>query len=587
MLQLRHIGSTIHIPCRHRWIAVTPSRYFTIDSELLPRLIENCVGSLRIPFVWKYSRDGNIRLPVGVFTATQIQPSRHVFDLPMAFSILDPSMMGQIQLVFKSGSFDFISSWFESQKCGFSQILNDAIPSHTHRPTDSVPGRGYSVEPATLSLRPLSEDMAVITFVLRTGNAMGPNHVIKAAQRLKSYCAEQLATVGVSVGMAINSNNGDGRIVEFGKMFDSQLLSRLSLALSMDYRAQVAAHHFCSVGIDHPLPVVTGTVGRPTKSPLTQYVLDVVLDGQIPIDVPHLDQVIASAVINYSPGVIPDPAPIDSLWPDGGEITSVNRIEFRGGSVLDRRRMLGWTPTQHRPPQDMSIDGYFDIPMGVVPNVVIDGVLRHVALAVEEPSVVAAASKASKCIGTYSEFSTVLVSESDTTEIKMSVQIPHDAVLEMMGFHSERTDAIDHFLNGYRFSVLDPSRAITSNKGFDNMFSSVLLAAGIDPFPLSEAYYTQYQFGHVPFVKWSLSDDSLIVTCRFKFSSHIVNETEFSCPEHDEVRRSGGAIRPTDIIVNAVAMGLAGNFAAISALMSVVGLDGHFKLHENGNSKIN
>lgn len=239
------------------------------------------------------------------------------------------------------------------------------------------------------------------------------------------------------------------------------------------------------------------------------------------------------------------------MLPNSPDMPSGNRApmtaKLRDLDIAGRRKVLAGLLG----PTDFSaLDGCpsgpmssLAFPVGVLPNLVINGRYLHFLAMTEEPSVVAGTCYGLKLL---SQGLTASVQVLDTAfEVCLNVRIPVSALSRGAEYPGDYVR--DAVVAACQFAAMCPERATTNNKGFDNGMSAAAMAMGWDDVQLSlnmhasalrsfDAMSTSSaarsdpkHYG--PIVDWMVGDDGALVgQCRLSIASSVMREGHaFSC----------------------------------------------------------
>jgi len=359
------------------------------------------------------------------------------------------------------------------------------------------------------------------------------------------------------------------------------------MGMSGDWRAQDAASALWFSGhsgiqIDDQkshwlarltVPVVYGTVGRVHQFPATHAEL-------IRLGSPsarELGMVFGTAALLAGLEHVVFPLAMPNLpisgWP-GRPLIAPTQVKLRDKTVEQRLDILG-VPTSGTTCHDdsflfagVTIDAA--LPIGIIPNVRINGEIRHLPYEVEEPSIGAAAANAAK----ESDCHVIVTEDASHFGIDAAVSIKVDTESD-----------VRQFMLAYRFADQFTKRAITNNKGFFNGVDPVLLAAGVDP-----SYFTYAAYQSVldkgdckPIVKWRQTDSGVEGRVQVTIPKTSIAPT-FNISQHITTRAIAGYSSTEDLLGAAIIAGILNNRSAIKALAGQGINKGHMPLHNRAAS---
>lgn len=144
------------------------------------------------------------------------------------------------------------------------------------------------------------------------------------------------------------------------------------------------------------------------------------------------------------------------------------------------------------------------------------------------------------------------------------------------------SEAVEAFLEGYRFATLDPYRAATHNKGIMNGIDAVLIATGND-FRAVEAgahSYAARDEKYRPLTKyWKDEDGNLVGEIELPLAIGVVGGASSLHRKAQICRKILGVKSARELAEVIASVGLAQNFAALLALSTVGIQKGHMELH--------
>jgi hydroxymethylglutaryl-CoA reductase len=254
-------------------------------------------------------------------------------------------------------------------------------------------------------------------------------------------------------------------------------------------------------------------------------------------------------------------------WPGSPDPKPSELIKLRDKTVEERRAILNCPPldTVGTPFLFAGLANVAALPIGVIPNVRLNGELRHLPYMVEEPSIGAAAANAAK----DSECDATVTSLSDQYQIEATVTVK-----------MKDEGEISKFMAAYLFADKVTKRAITNNKGFFNGTDPVLLAAGIDPSYIAySAYQCVLDRGDCkPIVTWSRNSTGIEGRVGIAIPKASVQSSSFG--HHSlAIRSIAGYQSVEDLVGAAITAGILNNKSAIKALAGKGINEGHMPLH--------
>jgi hydroxymethylglutaryl-CoA reductase len=174
----------------------------------------------------------------------------------------------------------------------------------------------------------------------------------------------------------------------------------------------------------------------------------------------------------------------------------------------------------------------------------------------------------------------ILTNSAESRRAGASFSIPVD-ILARGGFSGR--EAADRIVTGYRIAALDPSRAVTHNKGIMNGVSGLALATGNDTRGLEAAVhsYACSSGTYRPLSKFEVEAGRLNGSIQLPVPLATVGGAVSFHPVAKLCLRLLGSPKATDLARIAAALGLAQNFAAVYALVTEGIQKGHMSKHAN------
>ena len=592
-------GNVISSVLRRSFTQLAPPRPVELTVGTADRLIENVVGVGRIYTApLRLSLNSNItQIPIAVHSSRDVASSQNISTLsqtiPVTGTATESLMMGQIQLVSSTQS-NFESSRLAilSDKTSLIEHGNGLIPRQV--------ARGGGLRDIDLIL--IEPGMAVLQFTIDVLDAMGPNMINTVAEGLAPRIQAQLSE-DWTTHVRILSNDASLRTVTVHAELDKDIypdletkvessptvnltitrtMSRLMMGMSGDWRAQDAASALWFSGhsgiqIDDQqshwlarltVPVVYGTVGRVHQFPATHAELirlgspsarELGMVFGTAALLAGLEHVISPVAMPYTP---------ISGWP-GRSVIPQTVVKLRDKTVDQRLGILG-APTAEMWRNDdpflfpgVTVDAA--LPIGIIPNVRINGEIRHLPYEVEEPSIGAAAANAAKDADCH----VVVTEDASSFGINAVVSIKIDTEAD-----------VRQFMLAYRFADQFTKRAITNNKGFFNGVDPVLLAAGVDP-----SYFTYAAYLSVldkgdckPIAIWRQTEDGIEGRVQVTIPKTAIVPT-FNNFQHITTRAIAGYSSTDDLLGASIIAGILNNRSAIKALAGQGINKGHMPLH--------
>lgn|GEM_PF-4382748 len=581
----------------------------SLSPVLANELGENVVGIASLPVIRiPISRKDVLRVfPVVAHTDDDIVRMRRLSDEPIDIrtSSMEPYTIGQVQMVAGQGvSFNRLAEFVQTYTDDIITAAYEKIPRHI--------GRGGAI--IELSTQELDTGIAVLEFKLTTKNAMGANLVVDAARGIAAYLEGQPIADEWHPQMSILSNDGEGRLVTASTLLSKEscsitvdtdalgvvagrTISQIAQANAQDWRAQDASFRFYNNArsvisiqdrgsqfeISLTVPVVFGTAGRIEKFPTANATL---ASFERP-SAAHFGEIAGALALAMVVDHLRHPISIGPVFRpsvpcDYSALPISPSIKIRALTLPERHLALFgvevpelWAYGSER----MCLDGNAPLPFSVVPNVLINGRLITLPAIPEESSVIAATSRGNKVNRLSGGFNATVTETISTFEVQINAAFSKVAIQQCDTKVPETIG--DQFLNGVRFAEISSRRAITNNKGADNMIGSTLLALGYDPFLLS----TQIMATAIapdgttrPVFRWQQTESGLICEFLGSISKSMVVPI-FSNTITETARLLIEFKQPSDAIVAAIAGGMLANWAAVNGLVTGRGMAGHMALH--------
>ena len=142
--------------------------------------------------------------------------------------------------------------------------------------------------------------------------------------------------------------------------------------------------------------------------------------------------------------------------------------------------------------------------------------------------------------------------------------------------------AVDAFLEGYRFAVLDPYRAATHNKGIMNGIDAVVIATGNDwrAIEAGAHAYAARDGQYKPLTRyWKDKEGNLVGSIELPVAIGTVGGASSLHKKAQICRKILGVKNASELAQVIASVGLAQNFAALLALSTVGIQKGHMELH--------
>lgn len=397
-------------------------------------------------------------------------------------------------------------------------------------------------------------------------------------------------------------------------------VNSLVTATGNDWRAMdAAAHKFAArKGAYQPLaqwrisgqalcgrlkfPVAVGTVGRTRQLAAANAALEMLGNPSSP----QLAMLIASVGLAASLEIVlglvsfKETAIVFSKNP--GKISRQNVQELpstKDGSIHQRRSLwadaIGFSPDKlsildnsllnpEKDLPDTHCRGSYPLPVGIVPNVMINGRCYHPLYTVEEPSIGAAMAYGAKLCTKAGGIKTRTTVSEGIAQVSLTVTIPPH-VLKRTNWTGEQI--LEGVLMTSRFAELDPDRAVTHNKGIMNGMDPVALTLGADIAAISaQCHFMASQTGTCrPLITWAkTSEGNLegkgtlpIPLAALTVPSSLPLASLPLAALAEEALGNPELVEKAELIA---AMGLLANLPALIALGTVGIQQGHMKLHE-------
>ncbi|MFT5171306.1 MAG: degradative hydroxymethylglutaryl-CoA reductase [Candidatus Marinamargulisbacteria bacterium] len=354
------------------------------------------------------------------------------------------------------------------------------------------------------------------------------------------------------------------------------------------------------------LPLALGTVGRPTKNPAASLTLEMV-DPSLTLHPSRLSEIVlANGMVTLTDFVmsealrtsVPDTPTLERSQNLGVQSQRVT-TSMKGLSMDDRHLLLSEiSPLVEQDFSSVSgmdlgqvaldsaphVFGVMGLPMGFVPNVVVNGKVFHAPMIVEEPSVIAAASYGAKLIGACGGLQVNVVDTGDGfAKVLIRGELRPD-VLKRRNWSGERiiqgvarmTDFAD-----------DPFRAATDKKGYMNGLDPLAFALGCDFLEISSSVHAHrgMKSSGGSFIDWTESaSGTLVGQGEIVIPLDALNKNA-SHPRAQLARRIMGNPSDTEILGVLGAVGWLSNVAARIALSTVGIQEGHMKLDRRNNDR--
>jgi hydroxymethylglutaryl-CoA reductase len=215
-------------------------------------------------------------------------------------------------------------------------------------------------------------------------------------------------------------------------------------------------------------------------------------------------------------------------------------------------------------------------PIGVLPNLLLNGRYLHFLAVTEEPSVVAGTCYGLKLLS--HGLTASLRSSNEMFELELNVKIPVSALSRGRDYSGEYVR--DAVVSGCHFARISPERATTNNKGFDNGMAAAAMAMGWDDVLLSLNMHaassrvveapssgaaSRKAATYGPIVDWYVGDDGeLMGRCHLSVSPAVIGDgMALSCRDLAHRCLSGTV---AESLSSVVAAGMAVHLASLIAL---------------------
>src|SRR2546425_594689 len=233
-----------------------------------------------------------------------------------------------------------------------------------------------------------------------------------------------------------------------------------------------------------------------------------------------------------------------------------------------------------------NVVGAMPIPLGIAVNFRINGRDYLVPMAIEEPSVVAAASNAARMAQERGGFTTSASGPIMIGQIQLvGVPDPHGARMTILANRDEipGDEVVEGILEAYAFADADAFRCATHNKGIMNGIDAVVVATGNDWRAIeagAHAYAAWKSGGYRSLTAWEKdANGDLVGTIELPMAVGLVGGATAVHPTakaNVHLLRRQTAQEIAEVIA---AVGLAQNFAALRALATEGIQRGHMSLH--------
>src|SRR3989442_604377 len=251
-----------------------------------------------------------------------------------------------------------------------------------------------------------------------------------------------------------------------------------------------------------------------------------------------------------------------------------------------------------------NVVGAMPIPLGIAVNFRINGRDYLVPMAIEEPSVVAAASNAARMARERGGFTTSasgpimigqiqLVGVPDPHGARMTILAHRDEILSIanekdpmlvkVGGWAKEDEVVEGILEAYAFADADPFRCATHNKGIMNGIDAVVVATGNDWRAIeagAHAYAAWKSGGYRSLTAWEKdANGDLVGTIELPMAVGLVGGATAVHPTAKANVHLLGVKTAQELAEVIAAVGLAQNFAALRALATEGIQRGHMSLH--------
>ncbi|MBN2724158.1 MAG: 3-hydroxy-3-methylglutaryl-CoA reductase [Deltaproteobacteria bacterium] len=142
--------------------------------------------------------------------------------------------------------------------------------------------------------------------------------------------------------------------------------------------------------------------------------------------------------------------------------------------------------------------------------------------------------------------------------------------------------SVENFLRIYEWAKIDPSRAVTHNKGIINGISGVAMALGNDTRAIESGLHFRAASNGIyqPLSRWSVSGDFLHGEADFPLAVATVGGMTSHHPEVSLLKTKLRINNSETANMMAASAGLANNFSALFAIATSGIQHGHMKLHK-------
>jgi hydroxymethylglutaryl-CoA reductase len=569
-----------------------PMRFLDLASA--DKLVEHVVGVASAPVVWTSVTVSGQRIALPLLSDLSVSQLPKSTDdalllLSQATLCRDANasvVQAQIQFLSRDALFPIavLEKLLEEKQDIWRQVASDAIPNMAKRGGGI---RGFHVDPVVTS--DAGNAMAIVTLNVDVCDAMGANCLNTVAEAVSEAMMPDLPD-SIQMGMRILTNSCVLRRVSFTLdlpkssemaalknnweaacegMTEAERLYSFAKGMTdvtkvtaNDSRAVLAALTYdvyagqkapfeivetttgFQIRIDAPAPF--GSVGRLARFPFAVDALEkmavkkasdiafhAALSGVVHTlawlkDIDVSDQTASESSMRSSASEshrLPSELGMPSL-PKLRELNMSARREAL-------RQVLGGDADFGAiDPNPRASESDISFPVGVLPNLVLNGRLMHLLAATEEPSVVAGTCFGIKLLSHDLRAS---VRKTDAGfDVGLHTKIPVSALSRGEGYPGDTVR--DAVVAGCRFANACPERATTNNKGFDNGMSAAAMAMGWDEVRMSLSMHQsctketqkvaprQSCYGAI--VNWTVAaDGDLEGHCRFSIPAESFQRT--------------------------------------------------------------
>lgn len=606
--------------------------------EKADTLVENVVGVAACPIKWQSVKFSNKTLvlpflqkesPVASTTHTISKNIRTCLKQALLSEVSTPPVMqAQIQLCATHPPFpiDSLKRVLTQQRSALFEVANAVNPSRVRR--------GGGLQDLYISheyTHPNGNTAVVILLDIHVCDAMGANYLNEVAEAVGTALTSHLPDT-VRVGLQILTNACEKRREQIRLSLpysetlatlehqwtqikeDPQKPWLLACATGLDTVAKVTANDSRAVvsallydvyisgktvfdmirtetgfDIHVDIPAPFGSVGRLTLFPSAVEALSTMSVGKASDVALHAGVLAVVNVLEHLHMYSQKEAHLSDAIHHEVPVTFAGMLSLANTpfppkayemSVQNRRDVLQRTTHAHLDwtGLDRTSGPSVFLPVGLVPNLQLDGTYLHLLAMTEESSVIAGTCYGIKLIS--HSLSAEVMDRDGLLTAQLETRIPTSLLGRSKDGVYYPGDAVrDAVIEACSFSEADPLRGITSFKGYLNGACAVAVALGWDDTALAISAYTHVlKDGHyTPIVAWTCAENGdLIGRCDLAMPVSAIQGRAWTS---SEIANHLTAYTINTQLIGVAAAGMAVHLASLSALVTHGIQANHMKFH--------